>query len=95
MQVDNQYLHVAIEEVDEGCENGLEATSNGAKRQPKRSMRAAIDQMCKECIYDDQFKGGGTWRMQVEACTLTTCPLYLFRPVSRPKKANDEDDCTS
>jgi len=53
------------------------------------SLRAAINAMCKQCIYDP--KGGeGTWRQQVEACPATTCPLYPVRPVSRPKKPSKE-----
>ena len=44
------------------------------------SLRKAIDAMCKDCTYDDQDKG--TWRQQVAACTLKTCPLHPVRPVS-------------
>ena len=43
------------------------------------SLRKAIDAMCKDCTYDDQDKG--TWRQQVAACTLKTCPLHPVRPV--------------
>ena len=46
------------------------------------SMRAAINAMCRQCIYDP--KGSGTWRQQVEACTSPNCPLYPLRPVSKP-----------
>jgi len=45
------------------------------------SMRAAINAMCKACVYDP-FGGTGTWRQQVEACTAPACPLYPLRPVS-------------
>jgi hypothetical protein len=45
------------------------------------SMRAAINAMCKACIYDP-IGGYGTWRQQVEACTAPACPLYPLRPVS-------------
>lgn len=48
----------------------------------KRSMRAAIDAMCKQCIYDPHC-GSGTWRQQVEACTSTNCPLFDYRPKAR------------
>lgn len=56
------------------------------KRTPRPSMRAAINRMCKECIYDPKA-GGGNWRQQVGACAMTACPLHVLRPVSRPKKA--------
>ena len=48
----------------------------------KPSMRRAINAKCKECIYDP-IGGDGTWRAQVEACTVTGCPLYPLRPTSR------------
>jgi len=51
------------------------------------SLRKAINNKCKECIYDE--KGGGTWRQQVEACTATKCPLYPVRPVSSGQKEEE------
>lgn len=54
------------------------------------SLRKAVNDKCKECIYD-QFAGIGNWRQQVEACTATTCPLYPVRPVSKPKTAKTGD----
>jgi len=53
-----------------------------------RSMRAAINAMCKGCIYDP-IAGRGTWRQQVEACTSKSCPLYEFRPVSASEKTEE------
>ena len=50
------------------------------------SLRKAINDKCKECIYDDSPGSGGTWRQQVEACTSYKCPLYPVRPVSKPTK---------
>jgi len=50
------------------------------------SMRKAINNKCKECLYDP-VSGLGTWRQQVEACTSTSCPLYDLRPVSGGEKA--------
>ncbi len=44
-------------------------------------MRKAINEKCKDCIYDPA-SGLGTWRQQTEGCTSTTCPLYPLRPVS-------------
>ena len=49
------------------------------------SMRKAINEKCKECIYDP-LSGLGTWRQQTEGCTSTDCPLYELRPRSGPKK---------
>lgn len=46
-----------------------------------KSLRRAINEMCRECIVDP-IGGGGTWRQQIEACTATKCPLYEYRPVS-------------
>jgi hypothetical protein len=45
-------------------------------------MRAAINAMCRECIVDPL--AGGNWRQQVTGCRATVCPLYAFRPLSKP-----------
>ena len=50
------------------------------------SMRKAINDKCKECIYDPE-SGTGTWREQVEGCSCQSCPLFDLRPVSGGKKA--------
>ena len=52
-------------------------------------MRAAINETCKSCIYDDRAVGIGTWREQIEACTALDCPLYSFRPVSEGNRVKD------
>ena len=49
----------------------------------QRSRRQAIAEYCKECSYDPEDKGAGTWRQQIEACVMSDCPLYEFRPMSR------------
>lgn len=83
----------AIEEDDDQYENPLFATPEGEEedldtedKPRKRSMRRAINEMCMECTYDPKFRGGGTWREQTGACAITKCPLWEFRPVSKPKK---------
>lgn len=43
------------------------------------SLRQAINAKCKECIYDP-VGGSGHWRQQIEACTATSCPLWVVRP---------------
>lgn len=50
------------------------------------SLRKAINDKCKECIYDP-YGGNGTWRKQVEDCTSRTCPLWPVRPVQAEKSA--------
>ena len=42
------------------------------------SLRKAINNMCRYCIYDPYSKG--TWRKQVEKCPSFKCPLYKVRP---------------
>lgn len=44
------------------------------------SLRKAIDDHCKACIYDPYAEGLGKWREQVAACTSPECPLYPVRP---------------
>jgi len=44
------------------------------------SAKACIARFCKECIYDPTETG--SWRQQVENCTITSCPLYSVRPLT-------------
>jgi len=43
-------------------------------------FRARINANCCECTYDE-FESG-TWRKQVENCTVMQCQLYPVRPLS-------------
>ena len=45
------------------------------------SLRNAINQMCKSCIYDPEVEGG--WIQQVSLCNLSACPLWEHRPKPR------------
>lgn len=47
------------------------------------SLRKAIDNKCKECIFDNMHEG--TWKQQVTECTSYTCPLYPVRPKTKGK----------
>ena len=49
-----------------------------AKLVGKAGLRGKVDAKCIDCIYDPE-SGGGTWKQQVEACTVTSCPLYTVR----------------
>lgn len=55
--------------------------SPGDRRRKAMSLRKAINEKCRECIYDP-IAGRGTWRQQTEACTSLRCPLFLVRPRS-------------
>lgn len=79
-------LHEAIDDEEDTCESVLEGPPEGVK---KRSMRAAINEMCKSCIWD--IHSPGNWRQQCTACAVTKCPLYDFRPVSKPRKVKEEE----
>lgn len=48
------------------------------------SLRKAIDDKCRECIYDP-VSGGGNWRQQVTQCTSYSCPLYSVRPLTKSR----------
>lgn len=52
------------------------------------SLRAAIDAMCRSCLYDPG-NGNGGWREQVEGCSSSNCPLHPVRPL--PVKATKSD----
>ena len=47
------------------------------------SLRAAINAMCRSCIYDQY--SAGNWRQQVTECTAHACPLYPHRPTTKPQ----------
>lgn len=44
------------------------------------SLKSAISLHCKNCSYDP--KCTGTWREQVEMCTVKSCALWEVRPVT-------------
>ena len=72
-------------------ESRRKAAETRAKRGRLPSMRAAINAKCKDCIYDPE-SALGTWRQQVEACTIEDCPLWLLRPVSSGAKTTIASD---
>jgi hypothetical protein len=41
------------------------------------SLREAINQMCKSCIYDPL--SAGSWRQHVFLCSVKSCPLSTHR----------------
>lgn len=46
----------------------------------KHGMRSKVNAKCFDCIYDESAPG--TWRIQVENCSVKTCALYEIRPTS-------------
>jgi hypothetical protein len=62
------------------------------------SRTKAINDKCKDCIYDSHAPG--TWREQVELCTSEkSCPLWPYRPITvattnlnRKMRDTDETD---
>jgi len=44
------------------------------------SLKKAIEEKCKDCIYDELDTG--SWRTQTEKCTDKECPLWDVRPVT-------------
>jgi hypothetical protein len=47
----------------------------------RKGLRKSINDKCKECCYHPT-NPGGSWRQQVEACTVTRCALWEVRPKS-------------
>lgn len=58
------------------------------------SMKQAIADKCRDCIYDSAVPG--TWREQVEMCrSEKTCALWPYRPITvatmnKTRKENNE-----
>lgn len=44
------------------------------------SLKQAIADKCKDCIYDPL--AGGTWREQTESCRSIHCALWPVRPIT-------------
>lgn len=57
------------------------------------SLRAAINAMCKGCLYDPG-NGNGAWREQVQRCSSSSCALHPVRPMPVKVRKSDEDACT-
>ncbi|MGM0633321.1 MAG: hypothetical protein ACQETO_09120 [Pseudomonadota bacterium] len=58
-----------------------------------RSRKRAIEQHCKDCIYDPDG-GAGTWREQTQNCTATQCALWPFRPRAATARSNTGESLT-
>ena len=54
------------------------------------SLRKAIDEKCKDCIYDPMQPG--SWRKQVDRCRDVTCSLHPYRPRSYANKDTNKND---
>ena len=48
----------------------------------KPGLRGRVDAHCVSCVYEEGQ--GGSWRQQVQACTVTECPLYPVRARRAP-----------
>lgn len=57
------------------------------------SLRAAINANCQSCVYDRAESG--SWRKQVENCTITACSLHPVRPLTLQGKAADKEKAQS
>ena len=44
------------------------------------SRKHDMDMHCKSCTYDPAAPG--SWRQQVESCSVTSCNLWVWRPVT-------------
>jgi hypothetical protein len=52
--------------------------SNSSSKKIRVSLRKAINNKCKNCIYDNLAPG--TWLQQVTLCSDVSCFLYEVRP---------------
>lgn len=54
------------------------------------SLRAAVNAMCKSCLYDPG-NGNGAWRQQVQGCSSGNCPLHPVRPLPVKARKSGKD----
>ena len=60
----------------------------------KLTRQQAINEKCKDCIYDSL--AGGTWREQTTACASEDCALWEYRPLdAKTKTAMREEKLTN
>lgn len=57
------------------------------------SLKKCVENMCKSCTYD--ATQSGSWRNQVEACTVKTCALWEVRPVTMETQLSRRKDKNS
>lgn len=54
------------------------------------SLRKCVNDKCKDCSYDPDEIGSGSWRNQVLHCRVRSCPQYPVRPLPTGIKYRDE-----
>ncbi len=54
------------------------------------SLRAAINAMCKSCLYDPG-NGNGGWREQIQGCPSSNCSLHPVRPMPVNARKSRQD----
>lgn len=63
----------------------VDANHSGAFPGTGRTRAAAIAAKCRDCCHDPEV--AGTWRQQAAVCSVTTCPLWAYRPIPRAAPA--------
>lgn len=48
-------------------------------KQQKKSLRKAINENCRDCIYDPEVAGSAA--TQIELCSAYRCKMWVVRPV--------------
>ena len=57
------------------------STSIVKKQLSTSGLRGRVNAFCVTCTFDDLQPG--TWKQQIEACTVKSCPLWDVRPCSK------------
>jgi hypothetical protein len=53
------------------------------------SYKKCVEDFCRGCGYDP--KAAGTWREQIQTCSVKTCALWAVRPVSVQEQRKRRD----
>ena len=67
-----------------------ESLQTGTPKATRQSLRAAINAMCKSCLYDPG-NGNGAWREQVQGCSSSNCSLHPVRPLPVKARKSGKD----
>lgn len=57
------------------------------------SLKKCVENMCKSCTYD--ATQAGSWRHQVENCSVKSCALWEVRPVTMETQLSRRKDKNS
>ena len=82
MELDLGYPEAPDE--SDSCDSGSPDAKTGRSRREGPGLRSAINEKCRDCIYDEAEPGSAA--QQIETCTIVACGLWPVRPIRQRGK---------